>query len=161
MTPRPPRRLTLAGLGLVALAGLGLVVAACATGQADIEVGAARAGVPAGGATQVVVEIANTGGRDDRLVGASTPAATAVELHATEVADGLATMTELDAVTVPAGEAVAFRPGARHLMMVRPDETVTEGGTFPLTLHFDRSGEITVDVEVVPIADLIDGPVVE
>ena len=136
-----------------------LVLAACAGGEPDLDVGAARAGVPAGGASQIVVEVANAGDGDDELVRASSPAAAAVELHRTEIDEGRATMTELDAVTIPAGETVAFRPGGLHLMMVLPDETVTEGGTFPLTLHFDRSGERTVEVEVVPIAELVDdGP---
>ena len=138
------------------LPALVLVVAACAGGEPDVEVGAARAGVPAGGASQIVVEVVNTGDGDDELVRASSPAAAAVELHLTEIEDGRATMTELDAVTIPAGETVAFRPGGLHLMMVLPDETVAEGGTFPLTLHFDRSGERTVEVEVVPIAELVD-----
>ena len=138
---------------------LALVLAACAGGEPDVEVGAARAGVPAGGASQIVVEIDNAGDGDDELVRASSPAAAAVELHRTEIDDGRATMTELDAVTIPAGETVAFRPGGLHLMVVLPDETVTEGGTFPLTLHFDRSGDRTVEVEVVPIAELVDdGP---
>ncbi len=140
----------------ISLLLLTLVLAACAGGESDVEVGAARAGVPAGGASQIVVEVANTGDGDDELLRASSPAAAAVEVHRTEIEDGRATMTELDGVTIPAGETVAFQPGGLHLMMVLPDETVAEGGTFSLTLHFDRSGERTVEVEVVPIAQLVD-----
>jgi periplasmic copper chaperone A len=141
---------------LLLLPALALVLTACAGGEPDVEVGAARAGVPAGGASQIVVEVTNTGDGDDELVRASSPAAAAVELHRTEIEDGRATMTELDGVAIPAGETIAFRPGGLHLMMVLPDESVAEGGTFPLTLHFDRSGERTVEVEVVPIAQLVD-----
>lgn len=136
--------------------GLLLLLGACAGGEPDLTVGPARAGVPAGGSSQIVVQVTNDGDGDDELVGASTPAAAAVELHRTEIDEGRATMRELDTVEIPAGETVSFRPGSLHLMMVLPDETVVEGGTFPLTLRFDRSGERRVDVEVVTIADLID-----
>ena len=152
-----PRR----ALPLLAVVLLLAPLAACASGGPEIDVGNARAAVPAGGATQVVVEVTNTGDGDDELVGASTPAAAAAELHLTEIEDGQATMSELDAVTIPAGETVAFRPGGLHLMLVLPDESVAEGGTFPITLQFDRSGEIAVDVQVVPMADLADDAVTE
>ena len=148
MTPRTLRRRAL----LLAV----LLLAACAGGEPELEVSSARAGVPAGGASQIVVQITNHGDGDDELVDATTPAAAAVELHVTEIEDGRATMTELESVPIPAGESVAFRPGSLHLMMVLPDESVREGGTFPLTLRFEASGERTVEVEVVPIADLLD-----
>jgi periplasmic copper chaperone A len=87
-------------------------------------------------------------------VAAETPAAVDVEVHLTEITDGRATMVVLDEVAIPAGETVRFRPGSLHLMLVVPDETVAVGGTFDLTLRFDRSGEITVPVEVVDLLDL-------
>lgn len=151
----PPRRALPGTVPLRVL--VALVLGACAGGAPDIEVGAARAGLPAGGASQIVVGVRNDGDGDDELVRASSPAAAAIEVHRTRIEEGRATMTELDGVTVPAGETVSFRPGGLHLMMVEPDESVREGGTFPLTLHFDRSGEHTVEVEVVPIAELVDG----
>lgn len=138
-----------------------LLLGACASGDPALEVGDARAAVPAGGVTQVVVEVANTGDGDDQLLGAGTPAATAAELHRTEIVDGRATMTELTSVEIPAGEVVSFRPGGLHLMLVQPDERVAEDGTFPLTLQFDRSGEIEVEVRVVPMADLADVSIAE
>lgn len=152
MPPPACPRLGWTALGLLLL----LLLGACTGGEPDLTVGPARAGVPTGGSSQIVVQVANDGDGDDELVGASTPAAAAVELHRTEIDEGRATMTELDALEIPAGETVSFRPGSLHLMMVLPDETVVEGGTFPLTLQFDRSGERSVEVEVVTIADLID-----
>jgi periplasmic copper chaperone A len=109
------------------------------------------------GSSQIVVAITNEGDGDDRLVGAETPAALDVEVHLTELADGRATMAVLDEVELPAGETVRFRPGALHLMLVVPDETVAVGGTFELTLRFDRSDEVTVPVEVVDLLDLTEG----
>jgi periplasmic copper chaperone A len=109
------------------------------------------------GSSQVVVAVTNEGDGDDRLVDAETPAALDVEVHLTEIDDGRATMAVLDEVELPAGETVRFRPGGLHLMLVVPDESVAVGGTFDLTLRFERSDAVTVPVEVVDLLDLTEG----
>jgi periplasmic copper chaperone A len=140
------------------LVALLLLLTACADrGDPAVAVGPAQASPPVAGSSQVVVTIENTGDGPDRLVGASTPAALGVELHRTIIEDGQARMVELEAVDVPAGGRVRFRPGDLHLMLVVPDGTVVVGGTFELTLRFDRSGEVTVPVEVVELLDLVEG----
>ncbi|MFA9430413.1 copper chaperone PCu(A)C [Egicoccus sp. AB-alg2] len=142
--------LRIALLLLVAL----LAVACGGSGDPDLHIGDAQAAPPAAGSSQVVVSVRNDGSGDDVLLGADTPAAAGVEVHLTEVADGRATMTQQQTVDIPAGETVQFRPGGLHLMLVVPDATVSEGGTFDLTLHFERSGDRTIPVEVVPLLDL-------
>lgn len=143
-------RLRIALLLLVAL-----VAAACGGGgEPDLHIGDAQAAVPAAGSSQIVVEIRNSGSGGDVLLSADTPAAAGVEVHLTEVADGRASMSQQQTVDIPAGETVRFRPGGLHLMLVVPDSTVREGGTFELTLHFERSGDRTIPVEVVPLLDL-------
>jgi len=126
-------------------------------GASRIGVSDALAGPPAGGASQVVVRIANTGDGDDRLVEVTTPVAAGVEFHRTELADGRATMTIEREIALPAGEEVEFRPGGLHLMLVAPNPSLQVGGTFELTLRFEHAGERTVPVEVVPIPELMEG----
>jgi periplasmic copper chaperone A len=151
VSPSCPR----AALATVAMLLLLAVVSACGpSGTPELSVGPAQAAVPTAGSSQIVVAISNQGDGDDELIEATTPAALGVELHVTEIEDDRATMRELDAVALPAGETTRLRPGGLHLMMVVPDETVVEGGTFELTLRFDRSDDITVPVEVVPLLDL-------
>jgi periplasmic copper chaperone A len=130
------------------------LVAGCASGTPAIEVGHAQAAVPSGGSSQIVIDVTNDGDGDDRLTGAVTPAALAVELHRTTIADGRATMEQLDGIDLPAGSTLRFRPGDLHLMLVVPDGTVVEGGTFELTLEFERSDDVTVPVSVVDLLDL-------
>jgi periplasmic copper chaperone A len=141
------------------LALLLLALVGCATGEPDLTVGEARAAVPTGGSSQVVVAISNAGDGDDVLVEATSDAVASVEIHRTEIDDGRATMAQLDELAIPAGDTVEFRPGSLHLMLVAPDETVAEGGTFELVLRFERTGEIPLDVEVVPLADIVDDAV--
>jgi periplasmic copper chaperone A len=126
-------------------------------GEPRLVVGEAQAAAPVAGSSQVVVAVTNEGDGDDRLVGAETPAALGVEVHLTELDGGRATMAVLDEVELPAGEKVRFRPGGLHLMLVVPDESVAVGGTFELTLRFERSDAVTVPVEVVDLLDLTEG----
>jgi copper(I)-binding protein len=103
------------------------------------------------------VTIENRGDGPDRLIGADTDAALAVEIHRTVIEDdGRAFMRLLEDVVLPAGESVRFRPGELHLMVVVPDERVRVGGTFEVTLLFERSAPLTLEVEVVDLLDLIE-----
>ncbi len=151
MTPSCPRAAITTSAVLLLLAAL----SACGpSGTPELSVSPAQAAVPTSGSSQIVVAITNDGDGDDELVEATTPAALGVELHVTEIEDDRATMRELDTIPLPAGETTRLRPGGLHLMMVVPDETVVEGGTFDLTLRFNRSDDVTVPVEVVPLLDL-------
>ena len=140
------------------LALTALVLAACGSaGQPDIEVGRAQANEPVAGSAQVVLDVANHGDGADVISGAQTDAALAVEMHQTVVTDGSHSMTEIDHIDIPAGDTVRFRPGQVHLMLVAPDESLVPGGTFELTLHLERTGDVTVPVEVVDLLDLAEG----
>lgn len=108
---------------------------------APASAGAARAGA-------VYMEIRNRGAGADRLIGASSPAAAAAELH-THVATGdVVRMRRLDGVDVPAGGAVRFAPGGRHVMLIGLRRKLTAGGRLSLTLVFDKAGPVAVEVEV-------------
>jgi hypothetical protein len=98
------------------------------------------------GAVYMVIE--NTGTAPDRLVGASTPAAARAEFHLSAASGGIATMTRLDAIEVSPGEPVVLRPGGLHLMLLDLTEKLVTDRTFPLTLTFERSGSVTVEVHV-------------
>jgi periplasmic copper chaperone A len=155
--PRRPRRHAVARRCLLLV--LAVAVLGCGGGgEPAIEVGPAQAAPPIAGSSQIVVDVTNRGDGADRIVGASTPVAIGVEIHRTTIEDGRAVMRELDELELPAGETVRFRPGDLHLMVIVPDETVVIGGTFELTLEFDRSGPVVVPVEVVQLLDLVDDP---
>lgn len=146
---------------VVLAAAAAFVLAACggSSGTPDVEVvGTPRAAVPAAGSSQVAITLANRGDGDDRLVGATTSAALGTELHVSQ-GEGTAVteMDVVDAIDVPAGQELVFRPGQTHLMLVVPDETVRLGATLELVLEFERSEDLTVEVEVVELVDLFEG----
>lgn len=157
-SPRAHRRIAAVVAALaVALAGCGAEDAGLGSGTPDLHVSPARSSAPVAGASQLVLAIENRGDGDDRLVGADTHAAIAVEVHRTVVEDdGRAVMRLLEDIVLPAGGTVRFQPGGLHLMVVVPDERVVVGGTFEVTLRFERSAPITVTADVVELLDLIE-----
>jgi copper(I)-binding protein len=88
-------------------------------------------------------------GDDDRLVRGSSPVATRVVLHQTRLLDGRRVMDPApDGIIIPAGETVILEPGAGHLMLLGLRATLVQGQTFPLTLDFERAGEVMVTARV-------------
>ena len=94
--------------------------------------------------------ITNAGLEADRLNGVDSPIAGAAQLHEHVYKDGLMKMQQVDSVDIPAGGTVTFAPMAYHVMLLDlKDRTkLTTGQRFPLTLHFEKAGDLTVDVIV-------------
>jgi copper(I)-binding protein len=95
------------------------------------------------------VEITNGGDEDDALTSIATPAAGMPMLHETVVTDGVASMPHAMSMPVPAGATSKLGPGGFHGMLMGLTAALKEGESFPVTLTFERAGEVTVDVEVV------------
>lgn len=90
----------------------------------------------------------NASGEADRLVGASTPVADKAELHEHVHQDGLMKMRHVEAVEVPADGEVRFAPMGYHVMLFGLKQPLADGSQFPLTLRFERAGEVKVQVPV-------------
>lgn len=110
----------------------------------------ARASVLASrpGAAYVTIESA----LDDTLIGANTPVAERVMIHAVEKDGDVSRMRHVEALELPAGERITLAPGGMHLMLMGLQDKLSEGTTFPMTLSFETAGEVTVEVSVLGIA---------
>ena len=139
----------------LALLALGLL-AACSAEEEEVaapEILAAETPEPAApDVGAVYVTVADPGAEDDRIVAARTDVAERVELHESFVDDeGIARMEELpEGIVVPAGEGVVLERGGLHLMLMGLQTDLLQGDTYELVLEFERGGEVTVVVEVVP-----------
>ena len=102
------------------------------------------AGQSAGGGYVTIVG----GNAADRLISASAPVAKSVELHTMEMQGDVMRMRQIPDVAVPAGTEVALKPGGKHLMFMGLKEPLQAGSSFPLTLRFEKAGEVTVQVKV-------------
>lgn len=93
----------------------------------------------------------NSGSSDDRLLSVDSPISDDAQLHEHAMnAAGLMKMQQVDGVTIPAGKDLLFAPSAYHVMLMQPKDRslLTDGKRFPLTLHFEKAGDITVQVAV-------------
>ncbi len=100
----------------------------------------------AGGAFMM---IHNGGHHGDRLIGAESDLAGRVQVHMTIMEDGVMRMRHAeDGVEVPAGGMAELKPGGFHVMLMGLKQPLEEGASFPVTLIFERAGEVTVEVQV-------------
>lgn len=90
--------------------------------------------------------------RADRLLGVSTPAAASVELHTVAMVGDVMQMRQLDAVELPAGKKVEFKPGGLHLMLLGLKQPLMAGAKLPVTLRFEKAGELKAELLVAPKA---------
>jgi len=127
---------------------------ACETftvGDLSIEHAWSRATIGADRPGVFYVEVTNAGTTDDALIGIVTPAAGMPMLHETVVKDGIASMPHAMSIPVPAGQTVQLAPGGYHGMLMGLTTALNEGDSFPVTLKFEKAGEVTVNVDVLSL----------
>ena len=84
----------------------------------------------------------------DRLVSATSPAAGSVEIHSMSMEGDVMKMRQVDAIEIATGQTVELKPGGYHLMLMGLKAPLKVGDKFPLTLKFEKSGEVVVTVNV-------------
>jgi copper(I)-binding protein len=97
----------------------------------------------------VYFTVVDNGAAPDRLVAAAAPTvAEKAQLHVTIEDHGVMKMRPLDALDVKPGEPATLAPGAQHLMLVGLKTPLKVGDTFPVTLTFEKAGDVNVTVIV-------------
>ncbi len=94
--------------------------------------------------------IHNSGTSADRLLSVDSPIAGLAQLHEHVKQDDLMKMQQVSGVEIPPGGNVTFAPMAYHVMLLelKDRSLLSDGKRFPLTLHFEKSGNVTVEVAV-------------
>jgi hypothetical protein len=96
----------------------------------------------------VYLEIDNSGQSPDRLTGVETEAAANADIHDEQMEGEVMRMRRVAAIDLVPGKPVAFAPGRDHIMLFDLKRKLAEGDSFPLTLVFDKSGRLAVQVRV-------------
>lgn len=147
-TGRMPRRIAVTALMLAALLPAAAVTAA-ESSALQLSSAWARPMPPGARVGGGYVEIHNGGDTVRRLIGASSPRASSMEIHTMAEVDGVMRMRRLpDGIEIPAGVRTTLKPGAEHLMFFNPDPPFVEGEKIPVTLRFDGEQSITLEFEV-------------
>ncbi|WP_283182776.1 MULTISPECIES: copper chaperone PCu(A)C [unclassified Pseudomonas] len=94
--------------------------------------------------------IHNSGKTADRLLSVDSPIAGIAQLHEHVMQNDLMKMQQVPNVEIPAGGNVTFAPMAYHVMLLelKDRSLLTDGKRFPLTMHFEKSGDVTVEIAV-------------
>lgn len=100
------------------------------------------------GAAFMVIE--NTGTEDDRLIDARADISVKTELHTHKAGDGgMMQMVHVpEGFPIPAGASHALARGGDHVMFMGLKSMPRQGDMIPLTLVFEKAGEVQVEVPV-------------
>lgn len=140
---------------LAIVLGGALLLGACApSGVIEVRDAWARSGAM-GGNSAAYLALVNGTGREDELLGASSDAANAVEIHLSQAgADGVMQMIPQESVTIRAGGRLELKPGGYHVMLIGLKRDLAAGGSIALTLHFKNYGDLALIVPVKDAADM-------
>jgi copper(I)-binding protein len=101
-----------------------------------------------GGTGAVYVTLSNTGAQPDSLVSASSDAAQTVELHEVKNEGGVMKMRPVSTIPIPANGKTELKPGGYHIMLLGLTHDLKAGDRIPVTLKFERGGEVRVEASV-------------
>jgi copper(I)-binding protein len=94
------------------------------------------------------VTITNRSDETERLVAASSPRAGRVELHEMAMEGAVMRMRPAEALSIAPGGVLELAPGGAHLMFFDVTAPFVDGEQIPVTLSFERAGEIDVTLPV-------------
>lgn len=97
--------------------------------------------------TAAFLSISNSGTEADRLLRVESNLAETVELHLSEMKDGVMMMRPVEGIDLPAGATVELKPGGYHIMLINLKQELKPLEKYPLTLVFEKAGSLTIDAE--------------
>lgn len=127
-----------------------LFLSLAAQAQVKVDDPWVRATVAPQKATGAFMQI--TSAKAAKVVAVSSPVAAMVEIHEMKMDDGVMRMRAVDALPLPAGQAVALKPGSYHVMLMGLKQPIKAGETVPLTLTVEAEGGQRSAVEVKAVA---------
>jgi copper(I)-binding protein len=92
--------------------------------------------------------LTNTDKEADRLVAATSPVCGRVEIHEMADENGVMKMRQVSSLEIPAEASVELKPHSYHLMLMDLPSPLKAGSKFPLTLSFEKAGDVDVMVDV-------------
>ena len=113
-----------------------------------------RATVAQQKATGAFMQLVSAAG--GRLVSASSPVAGVVEIHEMAMDGNVMKMRAIAGLDLPAGKAVALKPGGHHVMLMDLKQGLQAGQSVPITLVVEGPGgkreTVQVSATVRPLA---------
>jgi copper(I)-binding protein len=140
-------------LRMLCLMSAVLSMTACSQQGIQVTDAWARATPPGVTVGVAYLTIHNRSAQADELVGATTPLAGRVELHATQNFNGTMSMQRQITVKIEALDSLRLEPNGLHFMLLELQQPLRGGERLPLTLQFANSGPIIADVYVRSVSE--------
>jgi periplasmic copper chaperone A len=129
-----------------------VIVSSAAFAGADVKHGNLTIGHPWARATPGAVKnsaaffTVENKGAADKLVGVTGDVAREIQIHTMITEAGVMKMREVKSLDVPANGKLELKPGGLHIMLIGLKDGLKDGTKFPLTLKFEKAGEVKVTV---------------
>ena len=94
------------------------------------------------------LSLSNHADQADRLLSAESSIAEVTELHAHVHEGDVMRMVKVDGIDIPAHSDLTLEPGGYHIMLINLHKPLVAGQSLPLTLHFERAGQVDVTVQI-------------
>ena len=93
--------------------------------------------------------VTNTGTTPDRLVAATSEAASNADIHEITMTNGVMQMRPLKGgLELKPGETVQLKPGGEHVMMTGLKQPFKKGDHIKGTLTFEKAGKVDIEYDV-------------
>jgi copper(I)-binding protein len=129
------------------------LLAAPALAQVTVTDAWVRGTVPGQKGTGAYMQL--TSAADMTLIGVASPAAKVAEIHEMAQDGNMMRMRAVAQLALPAGKAVALKPGGYHVMLMDLAHPLKEGDVVPVTLTFaDKAGKKVTQEIKAPVLGL-------
>jgi hypothetical protein len=142
---------TLAAVIVAALASVCTAAAAAElkAGTITVEQPWVRPSIGSATNSAAYMKLENSGDTPDRLLAVKTDAAEHAMLHESRMEMGVMRMVHLSSgIEIPAHGSAELKPLGLHIMLMGLKQPLKDGATLPLTLVFEKAGEVPVTASV-------------
>mgnify|MGYP001811898585 CR=1 FL=1 len=94
------------------------------------------------------LQIKNNSKQAHEIIAFQSEAFERVEMHETMMMDGAMSMKELDSLPLPANGTEELKPGGKHLMLIRPKQTLEIGQDVDVIVTFQDGTSQSIQLEV-------------
>ena len=130
---------------------LGVLISACGA-QKGIEVHEVwMRPVQQGENSAVYFVLHNHSSEADELIGISSDAAAAVEMHESQMSGDVMQMHPIQSIALEPDAEVTFEPGGFHVMLVGMEKELKVGDQIEIILHFQNSADLPL---LVPVSEM-------
>ena len=92
--------------------------------------------------------IKNSSNKDVKIISAKSPLFKRVEVHLSEMKNGMMRMTKQENMNIEAKGHIELKPGGLHMMLMGKLKPITKGDNIPVALTFDNGDTIKINLKV-------------